>query len=156
MLPSAGKNVAKIYFATQLRSNIFVIIMKAQVNWDVLGIATSVACAVHCALLPLILTSLPLFGINIIHNNIFEAAMITLAFIIGSLALYHGYKRHHHRFLPIWMFSAGFIFLVLKEIFITYEIWLLIPAVSLILCAHFFNFRFCRNANHCRSTDCNH
>ena len=135
---------------------IYLPIMKAQVNWDALGTATSVACAVHCALFPLILTSLPLFGVNIIHNNIFEAGMITLAFIIGSLALYHGYKRHHHRIFPTLIFSAGFIFLVLTQMFIAYEIWLLAPAVSLILCAHFFNFRFCRKANHCHSTDCNH
>jgi hypothetical protein len=130
--------------------------MKVQVNWDVLGIATSVGCAIHCAVLPLVLTSLPLFGINIINNNSFEAGMISLAFVIGSLALYHGYKRHHHRVLPLLIFSAVFIFLVLKEIFIVYEIWLLIPAVAFILSAHFFNYQFCRKANHCHPTDCNH
>jgi tetrahydromethanopterin S-methyltransferase subunit C len=130
--------------------------MKIQINWDSLGIVTSIACAVHCALLPLILTSLPLFGVNIIHNNFFEAGMIALAFVIGSIALYHGYKRHHHRVLPLLIFSAGFIFLVLKQILITYEIWLLIPAVIFILTAHFFNYNFCRKANHCHTTDCNH
>jgi tetrahydromethanopterin S-methyltransferase subunit C len=130
--------------------------MKLQVNWDALGVATSVICAIHCAALPLVLTSLPLFGINIIHNNFFEAGMITLAFAIGSFALYHGYKRHHHRVLPLLIFSVGFIFLVLKEIFISSETLLLIPAVVFILTAHFFNYRFCRKANHCHSTDCYH
>jgi len=130
--------------------------MKLQVNWDALGIATSVVCAIHCAVLPLVLTSLPLFGINIIHNNFFEAGMITLAFAVGSFSLYHGYKRHHHRVLPLLTFSMGFIFLVSKEIFVGYEIMLLIPAVLLILTAHFFNYHFCRKANHCHSTDCNH
>jgi tetrahydromethanopterin S-methyltransferase subunit C len=130
--------------------------MKLQVNWDGIGVATSLACAVHCAVLPLILTSLPLFGINIIHNNFFEAGMIALAFAIGSVALYHGYKRHHHRILPLLIFATGFIFLVLKEIVITYEILLLIPAVVFILSAHFLNYHFCRKANHCHSTDCDH
>ena len=45
--------------------------MATKINWDIMGIATSVACAIHCALLPLLLTSLPLFGINIIHNIVF-------------------------------------------------------------------------------------
>ena len=130
--------------------------MKLQVNWDALGVATSVICAIHCAALPLVLTSLPLFGINIIHNNFFEAGMITLAFAIGLFALYHGYKRHHHSVLPLLIFSVGFIFLVLKEIFISSETLLLIPAVVFILTAHFFNYRFCRKANHCHSTDCYH
>ncbi len=149
-------SVAKIYFATQLRRDTFALIMKVQVNLDALGIVTSVACAVHCAILPLVLTSLPLFGINIINNYFFEAAMIGLAFVIGSFALYHGYKRHHHRVLPLLIFLAGFISLVLKQIFIVYEILLLIPAVIFILAAHFFNYRFCRKANHCHSTDCDH
>src|SRR6185295_62414 len=130
--------------------------MKLQVNWDAWGIATSLVCAIHCAVLPLLLTSLPLFGINIIHNNFFEAGMIAVAFLIGSLALFHGYKRHHHRPLPLLIFSTGFIFLVLKEISISYELILLVPAVLLILAAHFFNYRFCRRANHYHSTDCDH
>ena len=41
--------------------------MKFKINWDAFGIAASVACAIHCAVLPLILSSLPLFGINIIE-----------------------------------------------------------------------------------------
>lgn len=130
--------------------------VKTQVNWDAIGIATSVVCAFHCAVFPLILTSLPLFGINIIHNGYFEVVMIGLAFIIGSVALYHGYKRHHHRILPLLIFSSGLIFLLLKQIFVAYEMQLLIPAVAFILAAHFFNYKFCRSANHCHSTDCNH
>ena len=130
--------------------------MKIQLNLDALGIATSVVCAIHCAVLPLVLTSLPLFGINIINNNFFEAAMIALAFVIGCLALYHGYKRHHHRVLPLLIFTVGFVFLVLKQVFTGDEKLLLIPAVVFILSAHFFNYRFCRIANHCHATDCNH
>jgi len=38
------------------------------------------ACAIHCALLPLILTSLPLFGVELIDNIAFEYGMIVLAF----------------------------------------------------------------------------
>ena len=67
--------------------------MKFRINWDALGISASIACAIHCALLPLILSSLPLFGINIIHHLGFEIGMIALAFAIGSYSMYHGYKR---------------------------------------------------------------
>ena len=130
--------------------------MKARINWDAVGIATSVACAIHCALLPLFLSSLTLFGINIILNIYFEAGMITLAFVIGMYALTHGFKRHHHRLLPIFIFSIGFVFLVIKQFFVHYETWLLIPAVGFIITAHFLNYQLCRKANHCHTTDCNH
>ena len=130
--------------------------MKAKINWDVLGISTSLACAIHCALLPLFLTSLPLFGINIIHNTSFEIGMILLALAIGSFTLYHGYRRHHHSWLPLVLFFFGFAFLVLKQFFVQYESWLLIPAVLLIIIAHLLNYRFCRVHNHAHSDDCDH
>jgi len=130
--------------------------VKIKVNWDAVGVVTSVACAIHCAVLPLFLSSLPLLGINIIHNVYFEAGMIALAFCVGSYSLFHGYKKHHHQVLPLIIFALGFPFLVLKEFFVLYETWLLIPAVLFILSAHLLNYFFCRKANHCHETDCNH
>src|SRR4026208_1151020 len=130
--------------------------MKHKLNWDALGIAASTACAIHCALLPLFLSSLPLFGMNIIHNPVFEAGMIVLALCIGSYSLYHGYKKHHHSSLPLVIFSLGFVFLVIKQFFVHYQTWLLLPAVGLIISAHYLNFRSCRVHNHARAEDCNH
>lgn len=120
--------------------------MEYKINWDALGIATSVACAIHCILLPLLLTSLPLFGVNIIHNIFFEWAMILLAFGVGVFALLHGYKTHHKNAVPVYLFSAGFLFLVTKQFFLPYEIYFLFPAVILIIRAHYLNYRLCRKA----------
>jgi hypothetical protein len=130
--------------------------MRSRINWDALGITASLACAIHCALLPLFLSSLPLFGVNIIHNLFFEAGMVALAFGIGAYSFYHGYRKHHHSFLPFVLFAIGLFLLVLKLFFIHYETWLLIPAVTLIVTAHVLNFRFCRVHNHAHSDDCNH
>ena len=130
--------------------------MKLKVNWDTLGITTSLACAIHCALLPLFLQTLPLFGLNIIHNSFFEAIMVVLAFSIGAYSFYHGYRRHHHSPWPFILFGLGMILLVLKLFFVQYETWLLIPAVALVISAHFLNFRFCRVHDHAHSDDCNH
>jgi hypothetical protein len=127
-----------------------------RINYDALGITASLACAIHCAILPLMLTSLPVFGINIIHNYFFEYCMIGLAFVVGMYALYHGYKKHHHKTLPVGFFSAGISFLLLKELFHNYHIWLLIPAVGLIVAAHYINYRLCRKADHCHASDCTH
>lgn len=121
-----------------------------RINWDFLGILTSVACAIHCAILPLILSSLPLLGINIIHNTIFEWSMIGIAFLVGSYALTHGYRKHHRNWKPFLIFSMGFIFLILKQFYYIYELLLLAPAVSLILFAHFLNFRYSRQMFTCK------
>lgn len=120
--------------------------METKINWDVLGIATSVACAIHCALLPVLVSTLPVFGINIIHNSFFEWGMIALAFVVGSYSLFHGYAKHHRSFTPVYIFSTGFIFLVLKQFFHPVENLFLIPAVSLIISAHYYNYRLCHRS----------
>lgn len=130
--------------------------MRFKINWDALGIATSLACAIHCALLPLFLTSLPLFGVNIIDNVWFEALMIVIAFVIGIYALYHGRKKHHHRLTPMIIFSVGILLLFAKLVWHSWSLVLLIPAVIAIVSAHFINYRFCRGHNHAHADDCDH
>jgi hypothetical protein len=130
--------------------------MKANINWDALGITTSVACAIHCALLPLFMSSLPLFGVNIIENTGFEYGMIALAFFVGAYSFYHGFRKHHHSLVPFLLFGEGIGFLLAKMHWHEWKNWLLLPAVASIVTAHFLNFRMCRVHNHAHSDDCNH
>ena len=130
--------------------------MPVKINYDVLGIAASVACAIHCAVLPLLLTSLPVFGINIIENHGFEYFMIFLAFAVGAHSFYHSYFRHHHRPGPALLFLLGFLFLLAKQVWHQQQLFFLPPAVAVIVYAHMRNYQLCRAANHCHSSDCNH
>lgn len=114
-----------------------------KLNWDMMGIITSIACAIHCALLPVLLTSLPVFGIDIIQNQLFEWSMIAIAFLVGCYALVHGYIKHHRNFRPMLLFSVGFIFLVLKQFIPAAELWFLYIAVACIISAHYYNYRLC-------------
>lgn len=128
----------------------------SRINWDAVGIATSVACAIHCAILPLLLTSLPLFGLNIIDNVAFEYGMILLAFCVGCYSLWHGYRKHHHSMLPLLLFSAGIIVLLAKQLWHHYQLWLLPFAILFIITAHTLNYRSCRVHSHAHEDDCDH
>src|SRR5438105_7580194 len=97
--------------------------MRSKINWDALGATTSLACAIHCAVLPLLLTSMPIFGINIIDNVSFEYFMIFLAFVIGCYALLHGYRKHHHSLFPIFIFSTGILLLFAKQAWHFWQLW---------------------------------
>ena len=129
--------------------------MSLKINWDALGIFASIACAIHCALLPLVITTLPLFGVNIIHNLTFELCMILIAGCIGVYSLMHGYKKHHHQKLPVILFSAGMVLLFAKQIWHTYTLWFLAPAVLFIVSAHFINYRLCKLHKHAKK-ECYH
>ncbi len=111
-----------------------------------MGIATSIICAIHCALLPAVAATLPVFGIDIIHNAVFEWSMIVLAFFVGVYSLYHGFIKHHRNYIPVYIFAAGFIFLVLKQFFKPYEYLFLAIAVLLIIAAHYYNYRLCHKS----------
>lgn len=130
--------------------------IRSKINWDALGIGASLACAIHCALLPLFLTSLPVFGVNIIENIGFELLMAVIALCIGVFSLYHGKKKHHHNWLPIILFSGGILLLMMRIIWHSWSAWLLLPAVGLIVTAHYLNYRLCRGHNHAHADDCDH
>jgi hypothetical protein len=130
--------------------------MNFKINWDALGIAASVACAIHCAVLPLLVSSLPLLGVELVDNVGFEYTMIGIAFCIGAYSLYHGWKKHHHSFVPISIFTVGFALLFAKQVWHEWQIWFLIPAVLLIVIAHFINYRSCRVHDHAHNDDCKH
>ena len=134
--------------ATLLQISYLCPLMRAEMkfNWDAMGIATSLACAIHCALLPVLASTLPIFGVNIIHNSFFEWGMIGLAFLVGSFSLFHGYIKHHRSLLPVLIFSIGFIFLILKQFFVELEYSFLAIAVTFIISAHFYNYRLCQQS----------
>lgn len=119
-------------------------LMRLKINWDALGVTTSLVCAIHCALLPLLLASLPIFGFDIIKNEFFEYFMIGLAFVVGLYALSHGFRKHHRRILPLVIFTIGILLLFAKQIWHAFHIWLLIPAVIAIVSAHWLNYRYSR------------
>src|ERR1700742_580823 len=118
--------------------------MFRKLNLDALGVTASILCAIHCAVLPLLVASLPILNINILHNALFEYGMIGAAFLIGTTALWHGFTRHHHRLTPWLLFTAGMSCLIAKEIWTDLELGLLPFAVLLIVGAHWLNFRWCR------------
>jgi hypothetical protein len=130
--------------------------MNERINWDAVGIATSVACAIHCAVLPLLLTSLPIFGLNIIDNVLFESLMILLAFLVGLYSMWHGFRKHHHSFIPLSLFTVGILFLVAKQFWHEHQFMLLPFAVLFIISAHVVNFKACRVHNHAHEDDCDH
>ena len=132
------------------------VMMNKKINWDALGISASIVCAIHCAFLPLVITSLPLFGVNIIENIAFEYGMILLAFGVGAYSLYQGHKKHHHQWLPMALFSVGIVCLFAKQIWHHWQLYFLVPAVILVVLAHLVNYRYCHVCDHAHNEGCKH
>lgn len=118
---------------------------RSKLNYDRLGIFTSIACAVHCTLLPLLVSTLPFLGINIPEHKGIEWTMIFLALLFGTLPLYHGYRQHHHKLAPLVLFGIGFTFLVLNQLVAERFVYLFIPLSAIaIITAHSLNLAYSR------------
>ena len=121
-------------------------IMSFKSNLDNWGIVTSIVCAIHCAVIPLVITVIPFLNIHIIQTALFEWSMILVAGIIGMFAMRHGYNHHHNRLLPGLLFFSGLICLVTKQFIASMEFGFLALAVLQIILAHIINFHFCKRS----------
>lgn len=61
---------------------------------DRFGAAGSLACALHCALLPLLIAALPSLGLAIWLSDGVELGFVVFATLLGGFSLLWGYRRH--------------------------------------------------------------
>ena len=61
---------------------------------DRVGLAASFLCAIHCALLPLVLALAPAFGLKLGGWVDFDQAFVVFATLLGATTLTLGYRRH--------------------------------------------------------------
>ncbi len=61
---------------------------------DRLGATGSTLCAIHCALLPVVIAVLPSLGIATWLGDDFERGFVVFASLLGLFTLIQGYRRH--------------------------------------------------------------
>ena len=61
---------------------------------DRLGATGSLLCALHCALLPVLIALLPSLGIATWMSDSFEEGFVVFATLLGLFTLIQGYRRH--------------------------------------------------------------
>jgi hypothetical protein len=125
---------------------------KRALKLDNLGMTASTLCAIHCAAVPVLFTSLPLVGLGFLANPWVEWIMITLALVVGISSIGTSYFRLHHRVLPLALLIGGFIIIIIGHLFITSWIEaVIVPAGGfMIAIAHFVNYKY---AGTCRAGD---
>lgn len=126
--------------------------MIQKINLDKIGIGASLLCAVHCALLPVVFTTLPLLGVELLENERLELGFILFSLVVGSVALYNGYTKHHGRKLPLTLFIIGISLLFFANFFLEggMEISIKMTGAAAIISAHIINWRSCRECERCK------
>ena len=67
----------------------------AQSSWsDLLGVIASIGCAIHCAAMPMVVSYLPLFGLEFLADESFHRWMAVICFVIALAAFVPGWRKH--------------------------------------------------------------
>ncbi|MEP6713774.1 MAG: MerC domain-containing protein [Ferruginibacter sp.] len=130
----------------------FIHSQKQYSKWlDTIGIGASFACAVHCIAMPVLFTTLPLFGIELLENIWVEMATILVSLVIGSWALLKGYFKQHQNKTPLILFASGIVLLIIANLVSKHSIEMIIKffAVSFIITAHVINWKNCKKCEIC-------
>ena len=124
---------------------------------DRVGATASFLCAVHCALLPLVLALLPALGLGFLANHQFEHGFIAFASVLALTSLIVGYRRHQC-FRAFWFLVPG-IALLFAGVVVEYDSMVLHAVLvamggSLVALAHLTNLRL--SHRHVHDAVCGH
>jgi hypothetical protein len=117
-------------------------IKKIHKHLDIAGIGVSVLCAVHCSLLPVLATVLPMLGLQFFNSEATETLFILLSVIIGITSL-SASCRQHKNLLPLGFILSGFTVIAIGKLCFKGEFeWLFMTIGGLtIATAHYINRR---------------
>ena len=120
---------------------------------DRFGATASFLCAVHCALLPLVIAVLPALGLSFLADHRFERAFIIFASLLALTTLVIGFRRHQ-RFSAFWFLAPGICFLI-AGILVDFDngsilLHSVLVAIggTLVACAHLTNLRLAHGHVH--------
>lgn len=129
---------------------------------DRAGATASFLCAVHCAVMPFLITILPLLGLGFLSSEPVEWGLLAASGVLGTLSLCLGFREHKQRRV-FAVLGVALAFLVAGRIFHTrfhdhpLEFWGVVFMVLgglTMMAAHIFNRFLCRSCRVCSDHGC--
>lgn len=115
---------------------------------DRAGALASLACAAHCAAMPLLTGFMPMLGLGFLPDEKIASILIVLSIGIAITSLLPSYLRKHRQWRPMVLFSFGTGLMLAVQVLALHEAQVEVPAIvigALMLAgAHVINWRLCR------------
>ena len=131
------------------------------VTWrafDRMGMTLSMACAIHCLAMPVLIPLLPLLAGSFLTGETTESVILTVTLLIAAPTLFRGYLKHRKFRVPA-IFLLGLLFLALRPGAFHHdhvhegEVWHFVLAalagLSLAI-GHWLNLRLCKSCPSCK------
>lgn len=118
---------------------------------DTLGFSASALCAFHCAILPFVMSFLPILGIEFLKDPLFELIMLGSSVTLAVTSFLMGYYKHHHDGEALFIMLVAFVFFVIGHVnsyMPTVFEMICIPIGGFIMAfAHYRNWKLCKEKN---------
>ena len=117
---------------------------------DKVGACLSLACAMHCILMPFVLTLLPLLGLGLLAHSKFEIGMFIATVTLASASLCWGTTKHKESRILLFVVAAVVLFYLAG--FSAHDrqesIYVAIGGICL-AAGHIINRRLCNSCKEC-------
>jgi len=133
--------------------------MKKRIELDQVGAVASIACAIHCAVIPIAISLSAAGVISIFDNEPVEWGFVLLASVIGTVSAWRGYRKHGNKTVAVVLATAA-LGLVLATIsrhgtdahHPSHLLAWVFPLIGVtIAVAHVVNLRLCRACRGCEA-----
>lgn len=128
----------------------------APTTWlDPTGISLSLLCAVHCLLMLVLITVLPLVGLGILANEQTERFFVIVALTVAAGSIFWGFHLHRQQRVLLTLGAAAAMMLAGRFALADgpYEIALVTTGAGLLIVSHALNLRLCRTCAVCHEED---
>lgn len=135
-----------------------------KINIDKIGIISSLTCAIHCTVLPIVLILFPVFSLSLLTHEKFEWFMLALSLVLGLSSLCFGYKKHKS-VKALSLLAVGILLLLIGKLshghyvqnnkfeFDIYNVILGLGGI-LISLSHWLNNSLCKRCSMCKDCEC--
>jgi len=79
---------------------------------DAIGFSASTLCAIHCAILPFVISFLPLLALEFLSKPKLEWAILSVSIALALTSFIVGYYKHHHDIEAIMIMALAIAFFV--------------------------------------------
>lgn len=118
---------------------------------DRVGACASTACAVHCLLLPFLITALPFVGLGVLASSTFELSMIGFAITLATLSFCWGSRLHGEWRTLLFVLSAAALFLFAHEVEGPLHWVVMAIGGAALATGHFVNRKLCNSCKQCEA-----
>lgn len=133
---------------------------------DRAGMIASITCAIHCMIMPLVITLVPIFGLSLFATEGFEWTLLMISAVLGITSLCFGFKKHKS-YRAFSFLGIGLTLIVIGRLmhehinhlqvfhFDLYLLFLVIGAI-LVALSHWLNNKLCHTCPPCHESGCSH